>query len=50
MSISKNVNDLAINPWLNIGVFQPTLLLAIILFLLIKKLNFVLYDLGTKES
>lgn len=46
--ISKTVNDLALNPWLNIGVFQPTLLLAILLFFLIKKLNFVLYDLGNR--
>lgn len=50
MSISKTVNDLALNPWLNIKVFQPTLLLSILLFFLIKKLNFMLYDFSIRGS
>jgi hypothetical protein len=50
MLVSKTVKDLALSPWLNIEVFQPTLLLAILLFFLIKKLNFVLYDLGIRGS
>jgi hypothetical protein len=47
--ISKTVNDLALNPWLNIEVFLPTLLLSALIFCLIKKYDLVLYDLGARE-
>ncbi len=45
---AKTVNDLAANPWLNIEVFLPTLLLASLLYLLIRRLSFVLYDLNMR--
>jgi hypothetical protein len=48
--LSKTVNDLTLDPVLNIKVFLPTLLLAAFLFYLVKKLNFTLYDLGTRGN
>lgn len=46
---SKTINDLAANPWLNISAFMPTLMLAILFFILIKRSNYVLYDLNMRQ-
>lgn len=43
---SKTVHDLAFNPWLNIKAFLPTFFIGALLLLMIKKFQFVLYDLG----
>jgi hypothetical protein len=48
--ISKTVYDLALHPWLNIGVFLPTLFLSILIFSLIKKFDLVLYDLSARRN
>lgn len=48
--MSITVDDIALKPWMNIEVFIPTLLLAALLFCLIKKLDLMLYDLGTRGS
>lgn len=48
--ISRSVDDLIKNPVLNIEVFFPTLVLCTILFYLIKKQNFILYDLRARGN
>jgi len=48
--ISKTVADLAAHPWLNIGVFMPTLLSVTLIFLLVKSKRWVLYDLNTRGN
>jgi len=48
--MSKTINDLSANPWLNIGVSLPTTLLAALLFFLVRRFSLVLYDLNTKGS
>jgi len=48
--MSKTINDLSANPWLNIGVSFPTTLLAALLFFLVRRFSLVLYDLNTKGS
>lgn len=47
---SKTIDDLARYPILNIEVFIPTLFLCVLLFFLIKKQKFILYDLGVRGS
>ncbi|MBO8158955.1 hypothetical protein [Thermosyntropha sp.] len=48
---SKTVRDLALHPGLNILAFVPVLLIALALFILIRRNNFVIYDLeeGTDQ-
>jgi len=48
--ISETVSDLSNNPWLNIAVFLPTLLLVAFIFFLLNRSKSVLYDLNPKGS
>ena len=43
-----SVEDLALYPWLNIAGFMPVLLATFIIYMLIRKYNFVIYNLGKK--
>ncbi len=47
---STSVVDLSLNPWLNIGCFAPILLVAIILYIIIRRKNFYIYNLGEKDN
>lgn len=43
------VNDLALYPWLNIAGFMPILLFTFVLYIVMIKYDFVIYDLYAKE-
>jgi len=47
---SKTINDLALNPWLNILSFLPTLIMVLILYGLIKRFKFIIFDLKMKGT
>lgn len=45
---SHSIEDLALYPWLNIAGFTPILLVTLILYILIRKFNFIIYNLDQK--
>ncbi|MDD3270940.1 MAG: hypothetical protein PHR04_02415 [Syntrophomonadaceae bacterium] len=45
---SHSLEDLAIYPWINIACFMPILVVALIIYILIRKHSFVVYNLNPK--
>lgn len=46
---SYTLSDLAVNPWLNILGYIPILVIALIILILIRHHNFIVYDLNTQR-
>lgn len=47
---SLSIRDLAIYPWLNIACFIPVLLLAVMIYILIRRHDFYIYNLDQKGT
>jgi hypothetical protein len=45
----RSIQDLALNPWLNIALFIPVLLAAAMIYIIIHRQNFYIYDLNQKD-
>lgn len=45
---SYSIGDLALYPWLNIAGFMPILLMTSLIYILVRKYKFVIYNLGSK--
>ena len=47
---SNSIKDLALNPWLNIACFAPILLAAVMIYIIIRRQNSYIYNLGQKGT
>jgi two-component system sensor histidine kinase AgrC len=48
--INKEITDLAANPWLNVILFIPTLILLTVIYTIIRKRKIVLFDLCNRNA
>ena len=48
--IAKNVIDMSVHPWLNFVIFIPTLLIIALILLLVRKYEWILYDLSDERK